>query len=128
MGIWDVEYKENRQHFPSIGTKQKKQIKQTNEYVWEYVQTDIPGPSRTDALYIAHSIELQIPVVTDDQDMKELAISFDTEAMSTLELLRIMLDSGHIKMKAITSLCSYWRYIGDIPANLDADFARLFPT
>jgi predicted nuclease of predicted toxin-antitoxin system len=41
------------------------------------VQTELPGPSKVDTWYIAYAIELGIPVVTDDQDMTELAIAFD---------------------------------------------------
>jgi len=125
--VTEDEYVQNRQHFPSIGRKQKKAISQTFEYVWDYVQTDLPGPSRVDALYVSHAIELDIPVITDDQDMTALAKVFDAKVMSTLELLKIMLDCGHTDMKTIKTLCEYWRQFGDRPANLEADFKRLFP-
>jgi len=46
--------------------------------------------------------------------------------MPTLELLKIMLDSGRADMKTIKGLCDYWRNFGDRPANLEADFIRLF--
>jgi len=124
--IAEEEYVQNRQHFPNIGRKQKKAIDQTFEYLWDYVQTDLPGPSRVDTLYIAYAIELVIPVVTDDQDMTALASAFDAKVMPTLELLKIMLDCGRTDMKTIEGLCDYWRHIGDRPANLDADFKRLF--
>jgi hypothetical protein len=74
--VTEDEYVLNRQHFPNIGKKQKKAIVQTFEYLWDYVQTDLPGPSRVDALYLAYAIELDIPVVTDDQDMTALAEAF----------------------------------------------------
>lgn len=125
--VEEDEYKNNRQHFPAIGKKQKNAIAVTFGYIWEHVQTDLPGPSKVDALYIAYAIELDIPVVTDDTDMAELAMTFDAKVMSTLELLKIMLDCGHTDMKTIVSLVDYWRYIGDRPANLDEDFSRLFP-
>jgi hypothetical protein len=124
--VMEDEFVQNRQNFPSIGQKQKKAIAQTFEYLWDYVQTDLPGPSRVDALYLAYAIELDIPVVTDDQDMTVLADAFDAKVMPTLKLLKIMLDCGHTDMKTIIGLCDYWRHIGDRPANLEADFKRLF--
>ena len=71
--ISEKEFVENRQNFPTISKIQKRTINQTFEYLWEYIQTQLPGPSRVDARYIACSIELNIPTVTDDQDMRELA-------------------------------------------------------
>lgn len=123
--VTEDEYIQNRKHFPSIARKQKTSIKQTFEYLWDYVQTDLPGPSRVDALYLAYAIELDIPVVTDDQDMTALANAFDAKVMPTLELLKIMLDCGHTNMKTIKALCDYWRQF-DRPANLETDFLRLF--
>ncbi|EGR1020494.1 PIN domain-containing protein [Vibrio cholerae] len=122
----DYEFLENRKHFPSISRKQKQSIKDTFEYVWDYVQTDLSGPSRVDAWYIAYALELGVPVVTDDQDMSELARVFDAQVMSTLELLKIMLDCGHADMKTIDALCSYWQHISDMPAKFHSDYPRLF--
>ena len=67
----EEEFTENRKHFPLVGKKQRNSIQQAFEYVWDYVQTDLPGPSRVDAWYIAYALELGVPVVTDDQDMTE---------------------------------------------------------
>ncbi|QGS59038.1 type II toxin-antitoxin system VapC family toxin [Shewanella algae] len=122
----EAEYAENRKHFPQIGKKQQKSIQQTFEYVWDYVQTELPGPSRVDAWYIAYALELGVPMVTDDQDMTELAKAFDAQVMSTLELLKIMLDSGHTDMKTIDGLIAFWRHFTDLPANVRADYQRLF--
>lgn len=124
--VEEEEYAENRKYFPKVGKKQKKAIEQTFEYLWDYVQTELPGPSRVDALIIGYAIELNIPVVTDDQDMTALAEAFDAKMMPTLELLKIMLDCGHIDMKTINGLCDYWRYITDLPSNFNADYRRLF--
>ncbi|MEW7987649.1 MAG: DNA-binding protein [Candidatus Thiodiazotropha sp.] len=120
------EFIENRRYFPSIGRKQKKSIQQTFEYIWDHVQTELPGPSRVDAKYIAYALELDLPVVTDDQDMTELASIFDAQFMSSLELLKIMLDCSHTDMKVINGICDYWRYIADLPANFKSDYKRLF--
>lgn len=122
----DEEFAENRKHFPSVGKKQKESIRQSFEYIWDYVQTELPGPSRVDAWYIAYAHELCVPVVTDDQDMTELAHTFEVQVMPTLELLKFMLDSGHTDMKTINNLVDYWKYFSDMPANFYADYKRLF--
>lgn len=122
----EEEFVENRKHFPNIANKQKKSIQQTFEYVWDYVQTELPGPSKVDARYIAYALELSISVVTDDQDMTELGKAFDAQLMSTLELLKIMLNCGHTDMKTINGLVEYWKYFSDMPANFKADYQRLF--
>lgn len=124
--VSEDEFAGNRKYFPKISKKQKNSIQQTFEYLWDYVQTELPGPSKVDALYIAYAIELDVPVVTDDQDMTQLANVFDAQVMPTLELLKIMLDCSHINMKTINGLCDYWRYIADLPANFKSDYLRLF--
>ena len=90
------------------------------------MQTEFPG-SKVDALYIAYALELNVPVVTDDQDMTELAKTYDVQVMPTLQLLKIMLDCGHTDMKTIDGLVQYWRYIGDRPANLEKDYQKYSP-
>lgn len=124
--VSESEYIENRKCFPYVGRKQKKSISQTFDYLWDFVQSDLPGPSRVDALYIAYAIELDIPVVTDDQDMTELANEFDAKVMSTLNLLKIMFDKGHITMSAIDGLCEYWKHITDLPSNFHKDYDTYF--
>jgi len=122
----EEEYAENRKHSPMIGKKQRKSIQDSFDHVWDLVQTEYPGPSKVDALYIAYAIELGVPVVTDDQDMTELAEAFDVEIMPTLSVLKIMLDCGHTDMRTIDAMVEFWRYMGDRPANLEKDYARLF--
>ena len=65
-------------------------------------------------------------MVTDDQDMTDLAKAFDAQVMPTLELLKIMLDCGHTDMKTINGLVEYWKYFADMPANFKPDYQRLF--
>ena len=120
------EFIENRKFFPKIGKVQKKEIDRNFEYIWSYVLTEFNGPSKVDVWYIAYALELNVPVVTDDQDMTELATTFEVQVIPTLELLKIMLDCGHIDMKSINGICDFWRYISDVPANFKSDYKRLF--
>lgn len=122
------EYEENRKHFPTIGRKQKKSIYSAFDFVWDFVQTELPGPSKVDALYIAYAQELNVPVITDDQDMTQLAKAFDVEVMPTLQLLRVMYDCTHVDLKTVKGIIDYWRAVDDCPANLHKDTKRFFPS
>lgn len=66
-------------------------------------------------------------MVTDDQEMTTLATVFGAKTLSTMELLRMMLDSHHIAEATVKALFEYWRHITDLPANFTADRRRLFP-
>lgn len=122
----EEEYQQNRQYTPSINKKQQKSIEQSFEFIWNYVQTDFPGPSRVDVMYLAYALELNVPVVSDDQDMTALAKIYNIAVMPTLKLLKMMLDAGHTDEKTIDGLVKYWLYIGDRPANLEADYKKYF--
>jgi hypothetical protein len=120
-------YVENRQNFPKVSRKGKRAIERTFDFLWDYVQTTLPGASKTDTLYIAYALELDVPLVTDDQDMADLANEFEAKVMPTLHLLKLMLDCQHIRIETITGLFEYWKYLSDMPANFHADRCRLFP-
>ena len=90
-------------------------------------QSNLPGPSKTDVLFLAYGLELGFPVATDDQPMIELAEAFDINTLCSLEILRLMLDCGHIKIKAVESTIKYWEYSRDCPSNMSEDIKRLFP-
>lgn len=122
------EYRNARSHYPTISRPQRRSISETFEYVWAHVETDLPGPSRVDALYVAYAIELDVPVVTDDEDMIKLAAAFGAKILRTLELLKIMLDAGHVGMDKIRSIVSYWRHIDDAPGGLTGRYRKLFDT
>lgn len=124
--IDEPEYRSDRDHHPTVSRKQKRSIQDTFDYVWDHVETELPGPSRVDALYIAYAIELDVHVVTDDEDMIALAEAFDAKVMRTLELLNLMLDADHIDMGKVRAIVSYWRHVGDTPARLKRQYRTLF--
>ncbi|MDU7494703.1 DNA-binding protein [Providencia vermicola] len=125
--VHEADFVGNRSKFPTVGRKAKNSIKQTEEYLWDYVLSDLPGPSPVDVKYIAYSLELNIPVVTDDQDMIELASVFDAVTMSTIDLLKLMVDCSHINLSKIQALCMYWNYNRDYPSNYHRDIKKHFP-
>lgn len=124
-----AEYSENRKIFPSLSKKQKKSIKDTYEHVWGFALTEHPGPSRVDCLYVAHAIEMEVSLITDDLDMAAIAQIFEVTVMGALELLHLMLNSGHVDIEKVNSIIAYWRHIGDTPTSprkLNAEYRKLF--
>lgn len=125
--VGEVAFEENRKHYLTIGKKQAKEVDQAFDYIWGHIQTDQLGPSKIDALYLAHAFVFGLTVVTDDRDMLAVAAAFGISTKKTLELMRLMCDEGHIAESKVKELVDYWRYDGDTPADLQADYQRLFP-
>ncbi|WP_137279320.1 DNA-binding protein [Pseudomonas rhizoryzae] len=126
---WSLENEHiiERQRTVSLSRKERKDIQQAFDFIWDYVETDLPGPSKVDANYLAHSYVLKIPVVTDDRDMLELAASFGIEAHKSLDLLALMHSCEHISLGKIYSIIHLWIYNKDTPADMHSDFPRIFP-
>ncbi len=57
---------------------------------------------------------LEIPVVTDDFQMRELGITFGIEVWSLPDLLGIMYKSNWIELRGIKALLKYIKYIKDL--------------
>ncbi|WP_260961249.1 DNA-binding protein [Pseudomonas citri] len=116
-----------RKFTPSISRKQKKEMLDALSYIWEFVLSDHPGPSKVDATYLAYGYILKLPVVTDDRDMRSLAKIFDIKTVKTLELMKHMLDVEHITLVKVRGIVDHWKYINDLPADLVNDVTELFP-
>jgi predicted nuclease of predicted toxin-antitoxin system len=84
--------------------------------MWGQVQTDGLTPSKIDTRILATAFALGIRVVTDDQGMLELAADYGVETWTTLELMKSMLDAGHITMKKVRQVVQQWVYDEDLPA------------
>lgn len=126
--IDEPDFVAGRKRFPTVSRKQKKAIEQTFDFVWDHVETELAGPSRVDARYVACALELDIPLATDDEDMIELATVFGASVMRSLDLLKLMLDEGHIDLRKIRATVAYWRHIGDTPGQLASRYRKLFGT
>ncbi len=65
---------------------------------------------------LSTAMELGIRVVTDDQGMLDLAREYEVKTWTTLELMKSMLDAGHIDMAMVRRVVDNWVYDGDLPA------------
>jgi hypothetical protein len=123
--VSDPEYKENRTKRLTISRKQESERKTVYDFMWDHVQTKLPGPSRLDVVHLSYGYVLGVTIVTDDSDMATLAKVFGVKTTKTLELLKLMLDCGHIDMSIIRRIAAYWSYEEDRPKDFVTDYQRL---
>ena len=119
-------YFENRKRKLTVSRKDKKAIDRTVEFLEEHKYNNCLGVSSVDIKNLAHGHVLDIPVVTDDKDMIELAKAFAIETMSSLKLLTLMVKSGHISKKKVRDIITYWKYNKDTPGNYRKEYKKLF--
>lgn len=122
----DAEYRENRRKKLTLSAQQKKQLPTVQEFLWNHVQTELPGPSKFDVIALSYGYILGITVVTDDADMIALAQVFNISVMKTLELLKLMVDNVHIDKIMVHRIVAYWSYEDDRPKDYYKDYQRLF--
>lgn len=122
----EPEFRNNRIQRLTLSRKQQADRPTVFEFMWEHVTTELPGPSKVDVTALSYGYVLGIPVVTDDIDMCDLAKVFGVRVMTTLELLRLMLDAGHIDLAKVRQIAAYWAYEDDRPAHFSLDYKGLF--
>lgn len=119
-------YRLNRSKRLQIGRAERREILEVEKFMWDTVQSECPGPSPIDVRILAHGYVLEIPVVTDDPDMRRLAEIYSVEVKLTLELLKLMLDAGHITMEQVEGVVLYWLEMKDFPTGFNTDYPRIF--
>ncbi|MDT8378723.1 MAG: hypothetical protein RQ739_07510 [Desulfotignum sp.] len=87
------EFKENRSKSISLSKEDKKNIEIAWSYIWNHNMNQGFGASEVDVRALSVGYVLSIPVVTDDKDMIDLAMSLGIEVMRILDLLAIMVES-----------------------------------
>lgn len=120
------EYIENRSHRLQLSRKERGEIDQAFDFIYDHARTAYPGVSRVDVTILAHAYVLGIPVVTDDGDMLALASVFEIRTYRVLDLLKLMLDCAHIDMPKVREIAGYLAYIHDKPREYGRDYKRLF--
>jgi len=125
-------YVDNRQRSISLSKALKKEIAETYEFMWEHVQEEFldtkgKGPSPVDVRIVATASVLGIPMVTDDQDMIELGLTYEVKQMTSIGLMKLMLDCGHIDTDKINQVVEQWIHDKDTPyAGWQDEFERTF--
>ena len=96
------EYEDNRKNRIRILHDEKEEIKLTYSYLWAQNISEKIGASRVDVKALAYGSVLDIPVVTDDFDMAELAEQFSIEIWGILDLLEVMHKNNRINLNLLT--------------------------
>lgn len=120
------EYITNRKKRLTTSKQDKRSISITFDMLWDYKIENCLGVSRVDIQCLAQGYILDIPVVTDDADMIQLANDFDIHTIKTLNLMSQMLECDHINMDKVRQIVAYWIYIEDKPGNFRADYIAIF--
>jgi len=120
------EYVENRSKRLSLSNKNKKAISTTVELLQQHKIENCLGVSKIDIQCLAYGFVLEVPVVTDDGDMIQLAKDFDIEILKTLNLMSVMVVCEHISMDKVRQIVAYWKYIQDKPGNFRGDYIAIF--
>ena len=120
------EYVENRTNHLEIKRGEKADIQRGYEFILNFVRHVHPGVSKVDVRCLAHAEQLGIPVVTDDEEMREAATYYGIKTMKTVDLLKIMLDNERIDIADVRTIASYLIYQNDTPKDFRKDFKRIF--
>ena len=132
--VSDSEFVENRKRPISLSKKQKQDIEVAFDYMWQYAkeayhQKRGKGPAPVDTRILATALVLEIQVVTDDQDMIELANEYGVHQLTSLGLMKLMLDESHTTMAKIEQVAAQWQYENDTPyRNWKSEYKKLFGT
>ena len=115
---------ENRKRPINIGNTQRKEIDQAFDLMWGTSRH--AGVSEIDVKAVATAYVLMIKLVSDDGGVQDLAEEFDVVCFSTVEILKLMYDNGHINMEKIRQTVSYCQYNNDFPPKLEIQYKALF--
>ncbi len=120
------EYTSNRSQSINRSRKEKQEIKFNLDYLKDTAKEKELTTSPIDIEALAVALTLEIPIVTDDSDMLDLAKEYEITTMKTLELMKLMHDHEHIDDDKIDSITSYWDYSKDFPKDFLKDFKAIF--
>lgn len=130
--VSESRYVTNRTRSPNLSEEQKEEIETTFEYMWEHAKEAFhalngKGPGDTDTNILATALVLDIHAVTDDQDMIALANEFEVKHLSSMGLMKLMLDEQHIDMDKVRQVTQQWQYDNDTPnRNWKKEYKKLF--
>jgi hypothetical protein len=122
----ETEYRRNRACELNISRNARKEIEQAFDFIRNHARETHPETSKVDINALAHAYILDIQIITDDAAMLDLARDFNIKTLKTLDLLKLMLDCGHIEMATVRQIAAYWTYEDDRPKSFTTDFRKLF--
>lgn len=130
--VSESKYVTNRGRSINLSKAQKKEIEETYQYLWAHAQDEFltprgKGPSPIDTRIVATALVLGIRLVTDDRDMIELAQAYEVKHLTSLEVMKLMLDEGRIDNAKVDQVVEQWIYDNDTPhREWRMEFERIF--
>ncbi len=109
-----------------LKSRTSKSIKKTTYFLISDSANRGLGCSPFDIECLSTAMELSIKLVTDDGDLYQLAKDYEVDCISTLELMKIMLDENRISIKDVQDTVYMWDYMEDLPRNFKTDFITIF--
>lgn len=122
----EEEYVSNRRRPLTMSRAERKSVEASCDFISNHVRAERLSPSAVDVRAIATAYVLRIRLVTDDQAMTELAVTYGVEVWTTLELMSFMVKVGHINQGLVLQTVRYWKHENDLPANFHREYRRLF--
>ncbi len=122
----EEEYRNNRKNILKSNNATNNAINNNIQFIKYYARDNYLNVSDVDIRYLATSLELNFILITDDNDMILVAQEFEIKVLKTLELLKLMLDCGFIKISKVKEIVDFWVYIKDKPKYFKEDCKKLF--
>lgn len=122
--VKEKEFTDNRNHPITVSPKQKKEIQDVTDYIWGMSRE--AGVSPVDVKAVATAWTLKVKLVSDDRGVQDISKDYDVDCISSLALLKLMLDNRHIDMEKVRQTVAYWQYNKDTPGNFSAEYKKLF--
>ncbi len=122
----EQEYQQNRQPPLTLGRADLAAARQAVSYIQSHVRARALGLSPVDIKTLAACAAISCPVVTDDLGMLDVADVFSIAAHTSLSVMKLMLDCGHLKIERVREIARYWAYEMDKPANCDSEYRKHF--
>lgn len=124
--VSEQKYKANRTRPVSLSRRDKKLVAEKIPFL-EDAAADLKlttGPVDIQALSVA--LVLNIPVATDDYDMRVLAEEFEVKTIKALEVLKFLETCGRVDRTKVRAIVGYWNYLKDCPKNFREDYIQIF--
>ena len=121
---FDPDFIKGRKRTITVSRKQKKEISDVYDYMWgSFKET---GVSEIDVKAAATAQVLKVQLVSDDIGVKNVAEEYGVTCLSTVKMLHIMQQRGHITMDRVRATVQYLQYDNDTCYSFEAEYVELF--
>jgi hypothetical protein len=117
---------DRKQRILKCSKSERDSIKNTTSFILDESRRNSYTCSRFDIECLATAYELSFILATDDGDLYHLAKEYEVNCISTIELLKLMLEEKRITLKEVQDTVYMWSYMNDLPRNFKKDFMRAF--